>query len=87
MYSYQLRFYIYRYLSLPIVQSHDSFWVETFHHYYVEVGDDKKGRDDLLFYVKLDSKQVQYHLFKCEQNVYNSISIYDNSVQYYPCPP
>ena len=41
------------------VQSHDSFWVETFHHYYVEVDDSKRGRDDLLFYVKLDSKQVE----------------------------
>ena len=42
------------------VQTHDSFWVETFHRYYIEVDDSKKGRDDLLFYVKLDSKQVQY---------------------------
>ena len=40
------------------VHSHDSFWVETFHRYYIEVDDSKRGRDDLLFYVKLDSKQV-----------------------------
>ena len=48
-----------------IVQSHDSFWVETFYHYYVEVDDSKKGRDDLLFYVKLDPKQVHYLCVKC----------------------
>ena len=38
------------------VQSWDSFWVDTFHRCYVEDG--KKGRDDLLFYVKVNSKQV-----------------------------
>ena len=41
------------------VQSHDSFWVESFYRHYVDVDEGKRGRDDLLFYVRLDTKQVQ----------------------------
>ena len=45
----------YKYLT---IQSHDLFWAERFHHYYVELDNCKNRRDNFLFYVKLDSKQI-----------------------------
>ena len=44
---------------IPGVKDDDIFWVDAVHQMYVERH--SKGRDDLLFFVKWDAKQVCLH--------------------------
>ena len=47
------------YRIIPGVKDDDIFWVDAVHQMYVERH--SKGRDDLLFFVKWDAKQVCLH--------------------------